>query len=1100
MAIMKKLFCLLCATAFLTHGIVQASDRPSTPEVNDIQQQGRVSGVVSDNDGPVIGASVAVKGSTIGVITDVDGKFTLNNVPQNSTIVISYVGYVPQEIKYTGQSSLNINMQVDANLLQETVVTAMGIPREKKTLGYAVSSIKGEDLTLAGVTSNPLAAIYGKAAGVGVAANSSGPTGGINIKIRGASHLDSGSNTRPLFVVDGVPIYDTESSMATRGYDPYNSFDYGSGINDINPEDIESMEILKGAKATVLYGSNAANGVVLITTKKGQGTRGLGVQLDIRHEWQEPVSYIDFQNEYGSGTTPDALDVNENRLVSSPYNWGTKFDGREIEYWDGSKRKYLPYKDNFKDIWNTGSYTNMTVALQGGNEMGNMRLAYTNSDYDGMLANAIQRKHSFSFAGQMRVSKLTTLEVTSNLYKVKTQNRRPNVYGLMSTGNNRDYDYQTLASSYVGENGYKNKDVFNSTLPKYQKELAELLWRQDMNRNIDEKTHLISSVVGTFKLHPLFSLRTTAGIDYTQTDYTRKEKVTEIEPELLGGKYRFDTDQNQVYTLNAMLTFDKSFINDRLRVTALAAGEYKGEKGYNIYVSTFGPFNNPDWYALDNTHDWPSFDARGHVYGHRRYRQSTYSAFGNVTASWDDKYYLELSGRNDWTSILERGNNSYFYPGISFNWNFDRDLNQDWLDFGNLRLAWADVGRPGTRYFGNNILNMGTIGNSDIPSVEVPSSLFSGSLKPERKRELEFGLEARFFDLQRLQVDMAYYTGNTYDMIMAVPLTGTTGFGSIRINAGKVKHYGYELALKGAILADKKKTYRWDVGINFANQFSEVVSLYPGIKQLVVDPGKQGWSVLATEGEKTNQVWARDYMKDENGNRIVGADGLYSMDASSRIPIGNSQPDLLGGFFTNFYYKNFQMNVGFDFSYGGRLISMSNYYLLASGSVKETLRGRDEAYGGLAYYVKDGNKIKWEHNKPTPGGETLYHDGIVLDGVMWDEASQSYVKNETLGSVQSYWRQLWHDNDNSYLQPDFIYKNNYIKLREISLSYTLPKKIVEAVKLQKVSLSLTARNLFYLYKSIKNIDSEGTQGTNTIVEYSIFPAQRSWGFGINVSF
>jgi len=1100
MAIIKKFFCMLLLSAFFANGIAYASNAPDSPEINEVQQQGRLTGTVTDEDGAVIGASVAVKGTTTGTVTDINGKFTLNNVPRNATIVISYIGYIPQEIKYTGQNNLDIRLEVDATMLQETVVTGYGIARDKKTLGYAVSSIKGDELTLSGITSNPLAAIYGKAAGVGVAASSSGPTGGINIKIRGASHLDSGSNTRPLFVVDGVPIYDTESSMATRGYDPYNSFDYGSGINDINPEDIESMEILKGAKATVLYGSNAANGVVLITTKKGQGTRGLGVQLAYRYEWQEPVNYIDFQNEYGSGTSPDDLKINENRIVSSSYNWGPKFDGSEIEYWDGSKRKYQPYKNNYDDIWSTGGFSNLTIALQGGNEKGNMRLSYTNSDYSGIIENHYQRKHSFSFAGQMNVSKLTKLEVTTNLYKVKTQNRYPNVYGLMSAGINRDYDYQTLADSYINEEGYKNIDVFNSTLPKYQKELAELLWRQKMNRNIDDKTHLISTVSGTFQLHPLFALKTMAGIDFTQTDYTRKEKVTAVEPEIAGGKYRFDTNQNQIFTLNAMLTFDKSFINDRLRITAFAAGEYKGEKGYDIYASTFGPFNNPDWYALNNMHEWPSFDTRGHVYGHSRYRQSTYSAFGNVTASWDDKYYLEISGRNDWTSILQRGNNSYFYPGISFNWNFDQDINQPWLNYGNLRVSWADVGRPGTRYFSNNILNMGTIGNSDIPSVEVPNSLFSGVIKPERKRELEFGLDARFFDLQRLQVDFSYYTGNTYDMIMAVPLTPTTGFGSIRINAGKVKHWGYELMLKGAILADKKKTYRWDIGVNFANQFSKVESLYPGITEIVTDPGRQGWSIRAKEGERTNQIWATDYLRDDNGNRIVGDDGLYTMNPDEKISLGNSQPDIMGGIFTDFYYKNFNVHVGLDFSYGGRVISMSNYYLLASGTVKETLANRDESKGGLAYYIADGKKIKWEHNKATPNGETLYHDGMILNGVMWDEESKTYVKNENIGSTQSYWRQLWHDNDNSYLQPDFIYKNNYIKLREISLAYTLPKKISDAIKLQKVTFSLTARNLFYLYKSIKNIDSEGTQGTNTIVEYSNFPTQRSWGFGVNVSF
>ena len=269
-----------------------------------------INGTVTDtNNETVIGATITVKGNTsLGTVTDIDGNYTLRNVPGNATLQFSYVGMATLSVPVEGRTTINVKMETDTEVLDEIVITALGIPRERKSLGYAVSSIKGDELIMAGVPTNPLASIYGKAPGAGLTASSSGPTGGINIKVRGASQLESSSTTRPLFVVDGVPIYDKESSMETRGYDPFNSFDYGAGINDINAEDIESMEILKGAKASVLYGSAGANGVVLITTKKGAHTRGLGVTLSLNHTWEEPVSFIDFQNEYGSGGNAYSLD------------------------------------------------------------------------------------------------------------------------------------------------------------------------------------------------------------------------------------------------------------------------------------------------------------------------------------------------------------------------------------------------------------------------------------------------------------------------------------------------------------------------------------------------------------------------------------------------------------------------------------------------------------------------------------------------------------------------------------------------------------------------------------------------------------------------
>ncbi|MDR1502749.1 MAG: SusC/RagA family TonB-linked outer membrane protein [Prevotella sp.] len=1055
-------------------------------------------GTVTDTNGePLPGVSIVEKGKpTNGTMTDVDGKFSLK-VTSGAILNISFLGFEKQEVK--AGIDMNIVLKEQDNVLDDVVVTALGISRDKKSLGYAISSIKGDDLMVAGVPSNPLAAIYGKASGVGLAASASGPTGGINIKVRGATQLETSSSTRPLFVVDGVPIYDRETSMATKGYDPFNSFDYGAGINDINAEDIESMEILKGAKASVLYGSAGANGVVLITTKKGASTRGLGVTLSLNHTFEEPVSFIDFQNEYGSGANAYSLETNDNNIVSDYRNFGPKFDGREITYWDGSKRKYQAYQDNYNDLFRSGSTNNLQIAIAGGNEKGNMRFAYTNYQFDGLMQNHWQKKHTLSFAGQMNISPFAKMELTANLYKVQTHNRYPNIYSLMSTGFNRDYDYQTIANSYLTSDGYK-ADLGEAGLPGSQTQIANILWQQRQNSNLDDKTHLISSIRNTFQFHPLISLVTLAGIDYTQTDYTRKDKVTAIEPTVKGGKYRFDTDQHSMYNLQANLNYDQSFLNDNLRITAIAGGEFRNAKDYNIYTSTYGNLSYPDWYSLNNGPDWPGVGERDKVLGHERGQESMYSAYASVTASWKDRYYLEIQGRNDWASTLPKGNNSYFYPGISFNYNFSEDIRIPQLQFGKVRLAWADVGRPATRYFALRQYTLTTIPNTEAQTVTPPTELFSGNIKPERKREFEIGTNLRFFPQNRIEFEFSYYNSTIYDQIMGIPLTSATGYDKIKINAGKVKNYGYEVLLKGAILA--QKDYRWDVTLNLANQFSKVDELYGGITRHIL-ASNNGWQVVAETGKRAGEIMTYDYLRTSDGQRIVGADGLYQLDKDAGFKtVGNVNPSLIGGIATDFYYKNLNVHIGMDYSFGSRLISMSNYYLLGTGTVKKTLANRDEASGGIPYYIDGGNKrIRLDsHSSPVPADSKdgrIYHDGMILDGVK--KEGDKYVKNDVIVPVSTYWGTFIHDMQDN-LQPDFIYKNNYLKMREIALSYTLPKKISEKAKLQKVTLTLTGRNLFYLYKSIPNIDSESLQGTNNYVEYSVFPMHRSWGFGINVSF
>jgi iron complex outermembrane receptor protein len=1072
--------------------------------VEDVQQQKKLTGTVNDAGGPVIGATVSIKGTATGVMTDVDGKFTLNNVPDNATIVISSIGYVVKEVKYTGQASLDIVLETDVTSLDEVVVTALGIKHDTRALGYAISSVRGEDLIKAGVPINPLTALYGKAAGVGIQATAAGPMGGIKVNVRGSQGLDSSSGTRPLFVVDGVPIYDTESSMASRGYDPLNSFDYGSAVNDINSEDIESMEILKGAKASVLYGSRGANGVVLITTKNGAGTRGLGVQLSYGLETEVPYQLIKFQNEFGSGTNEYSMSYADNaqtirRVVSSRFSFGPKFDGSPIMFFDGTTRKYEAYKDNYMAPFQNGSTSSFSAAVQGGTEKANMRLSLSNYIYDGTMPNQGQIKNTLSFNGQMVVSPLARFEFVQNLYNIKSTNRRPNLQRLISYGAyNRDYDIETAMNSYKDADGYRvalkglsNLDDTGWGWPSAFAGDADgffsMLWNNNENRNRDNRMHSVTSAKAFFSPLPYLTLTLQGGLDYTDTEYIKNNKIERKDPDTgqtEGGLFRYSRDRNKIQNYDAFLSFDKKF-KDTWNVYAMIGASYRNENYTSVGVGTYGGLKFPDWWMLDNGKEWPSTNNNISSYG--KSGESMYSVFGQATLSYNMEYVLEFQARNDWTSTLPVQNRSYFYPGASLIWNFTERFQIPNINYGKLRLSWADTGRPASRYYAYKAYSMGTLDppNGNVNDVTGPADLFSGDLKPERKREFETGFNLRLFPQNRLEVDFAYYNSTFYDQIMGVPLSSTTGSTLIRINAGEINNQGLEFFIKGSPV--KTSFFTWELSLNLAKQWDKIIHLYPGITQ--VNSSASGIYNRAEEGERMGQLWMQDYVKDDKGNRIVSNTGLYQISdkPEDQICVGSINPDVYGGLTSNFYFQGnwgmLNVMAGIDFKYGGKVMSYTNYYLMGNGVSEETLKYRDTAHGGLTWTETLADGTTRER-----------HDGLILPGVKADG-----TPNDIIVSAYSYYSSYGRD-DSNYWSPDLIKDNNYIKFRELSLNYTFAKKISSILRLQKLSVGLTARNLFYIYKSIPHIDAEAVLGTNSWIENSNYPASRTYGFKVNVSF
>lgn len=1085
--------------------------------------QKTVTGTVTESSGlPLPGVSVTEKGTKNGTATNISGKFTIS-VKDGAVLVFSSIGMATKEVTVGASSVVNVTMSDNAEGLEEVAVTALGVKRDRKALGYATSTVKGDDLVKAGVTQNPFVALYGKAAGVGINIGSGGPTGGVNVRIRGAAGLSTNTNTRPLFVVDGVPLFDEKTDMASRGFDPLNSFDYGSGINDLNAEDIESIEILKGAKATVLYGSQALNGVVLITSKSGKKTKGFGITVSQQVTFDKPFTYIDFQNEYGTGTTQrlaasDSTLLRGTRVRKLPisrFSFGPKFDGSQVMLYDSVMGPYQAYPNNFVDFFRTAISPRTNVAISGGGQFGSVRASYTNNTYKDVLEGFNQKNNSLSFNGNFNISPFAVIELNSNLYSIKTKNRRPNIQGWVAAGLNRDYDYNWLKGFYRDGDGYRRDlDPYGlaATSPgTWVGQVAGILWDQNDNSDTDSKFHIINSLRATLMFTKELSLISQASIDYTNTDYVTENKIVRLVPSRQGGKYNWNKRNTTLQNYQSMLKYDKNITED-LNVFVLGGGAYQRITENQMYVGT-GEMGllYPDWFSINNADltKWPGSSDRGKVQGLTRGSNRLYSVFGSATMSWKGTYYLELQGRNDWSSTLPKENRSYFYPGASLTWNFTNDFTVPKLDYGKLRLGWADVGgdawiATGDRYFADPSYRLEQLPYPNGPVViDAPSALFGDPLKPFRKREFEIGFDTRWFKQNAIEFNFSFYNSNTYNQILSLDISPATAYRSFRVNTGNTRNWGYEVFIKGSALATSK--YRWDLSFTAANQLSKIVKLADGITTQVIS-ANGGIRTVAEEGKRHGELQGFDYKRDPDGNQVVDANGRYVLDVSKFKTLGNINPKLFGGLSSDFFFQGFNFHIGLDYKFGGTVFSYSNNYLMGNGVIKASLPFRDESQGGLAYYIDNtsGKTVPWQHNQPAPAAakdKIIYHDGVILNGMkeVSNGGNVTYVKNDIITSAVGYYQSYISDNSTSW-PPDRLFKNDYIKLREISLEYTLPKRISDKLKLQKLSVTAAARNLGYLHKTLPNVDAEAALGAQGYIENSFYPAVRSFSLGLNVSF
>ena len=1088
-------------------------------DVKITQQSETATGTVVDAMGPVIGASVVVKGTTNGVITDFDGNFSIPNVKKGDILEISFVGYATKEVAWNG-TPLNVTLEEDTQQLEEVVVTALGIKREKKALGYSVSSVKAEEITQAGTPMNAMSALYGKTSGLQLQSTASGPSGGMNIKVRNAVSMNESSSTRPLIVVDGIPIHDENSGQTQNSR---TGGDRGTGINDINPEDIASIEILKGAKAAVLYGSEGANGVMLITTKTGS-KKGLGIDFGISHTWNMVAYYPEYQNEFGSGSSAGTAALAEiskdgffmredpatGQMVESLWrggsaNFGPRLDGRDLLWYDNSYRAYTAKKNNLKDMYRTGGQTNVNVALSNGGEIGSFRLSYNYRDYQSVAVGAENDAHSFSFSGDLKANDFVKIRVNTNYSRTEDLNAPYQIQDLNSYGIPREIDVKDIkralfAETAAGYNPFAQDDI--RTLAPYTSYISQYYWSQLKNENLFTRNHLIQSINLDVTFNDKFSWTTLGGMDWTVSEQEIKQHVSKpLSQENKQGYYGIENKRNTVFYGQTSFNYNQTFA-EKWDVSAMIGGAVKRNmfESQNQYIME--TFSIENWFSLNNTRE--DFGARS---SRQRGKDLLLSVFASAQLAYANQLYLEIQARNDWSSILPPENNSYFYPGVSLSWIFTETFQIPSMNFGKVRASWADVGRPGPRYYGNVDFSLGSYGGSPTMGMGtyLPPADFAGSnggfpvanLKPERKREFEIGFETSFLPGNRINVDFSWFKSNTYNQIITLPVPSSSGVNEVRLNAGDIGQNGMELAINTKPIVTKDFT--WDLGLNLSNYTTKIKKLAKGVTRQMLWGGT-GANIVAPENGEYGEIWINPYKVDDKGNRIVNqGTGVWEFDTSRYIKVGKITPDIIGGITTGLTYKDFSLNAVFDFQFGATMVSQTNMYMLGNGTSKESLKYRDEARGGLPYYVNlEGQRILLDSHSAAVPADSYYpfilHDGVITEGVTPDGK-----KNEKLITAEQYYQNLYWQGY-SALSEDRIYKSDYIALRSLSLSYNLPKKWIEKAGIQNARLNVYANNLCYIYKDIPNVTPESTLGTNSMTEFTTLPGIRSIGFGINVSF
>ncbi len=1052
--------------------------------------QTRVAGKVIDDQGESLpGVNIVVAGTQQGTVTDGDGNYSMA-APSDGTLVFSFIGYLDQRVVVGNQSTINVTLEADIQQLQEVVVSALGIERETKALQSSVTQVDGENFTMARENS-VINSLAGRVAGVNVSKVGSGPAGSTRVVIRGAKTLGSNTN-QPLYVVDGVPMTNNNAGQAGL----WGGADQGDGMSSINPDDIESTTILKGAGAAALYGSRAANGVILITTKKGGARKGIGVEFNSNYVFEQINDLRDFQTSHGSGALVGA--TLEERVATKATNpndpadltnafsgwgrqaWGPRFDGSDVLHWDGVVRDYSYQGDQWDRFFETGYTATNSLAFSGGNELQNFRFSVADLRSESVLPNSGFDRFNASLSTDSKFGKKVTLSA-SILYSHEEAKNRPRVSDSPGNGVLSMYYIpgDMNITDYIGD---PNKPgavpseqqqidqgitIIDGKSPGEEFQQSTNLWGQNpywatsQFQNSDDRDRIISNARLRYDITDFLFVQARAGIDWsTLRNTTLTPQGTGYQR---GGSMRERETRVREVNLEYLVGFNKTF--DKIGVNAFVGGNRMRAEWEQIDANGNG-FNVPFFAAINN--------AQQRNFGFGFSQSGINSIFASGEVSWNGFLFVTGTWRRDWFSQLNPDNNSIDYPSVGASFVFSDAIGNlpKFLSFGKIRASYAEVGNA------NSVNAFGTRLTYSLrnPHLGRPLATFSSAnsnngnlpnanLVPFTSRELEFGFDVRFFD-NRLGVDFTYYDQKTTDDILNAGISRASGFGSTSVNLGEITNKGIELLLYGTPL---QGDLTWNVSLNFAKNDNEVVSLIEGQDRLFVEePRTRTAQVFHVVGQPYGEILGLTQKRSPSGELVFDENGTPITDNEFRR-IGNGVADFTGGINNDLSWRNFNLGVLIDFKSGGDIYSGTNVRMTQAGFTEQTLLGRE-------------------------GEAPLVVTGVIETA---PDVFEPFNKTLTPGEAQNYWNQL-----GNRAQENFIYDASFVKLRQIVLGYALPRAWLDRTPLQSLTLSFVGRNLAIIHKNTPNIDPESVYSSSNAqgLDYFGFPSTRTYGFNLRAKF
>ncbi|MEP7231402.1 MAG: SusC/RagA family TonB-linked outer membrane protein [Ginsengibacter sp.] len=1101
------------------------------------QEQKTIIGTLTDDaSGKAIpSATVTIKGTNIATTTDPNGNFRIRTNIANPTFVFTSVGYDPKEIEYSGNDNVAIGLTSKNAALTEVVVTALGVKKQKRELGYSVTELKGSEIAKTNEV-NPINALQGKVAGVQIDQGAGGLFGNSKIVIRGNSTL--GTNNQPIFVIDGV-IMDNGVFNGTGR-------DFGNDFKNLNTEDFESVSVLKGSAAAALYGSRAINGVILITTKKGSARKGIGVSVTQSVNILDPYAGPDFQNEFGGGTVgafftdnrepnykPDeswttkvfpidpitGLPYIDRQIYRELENWGPRMQGQDVTNYDGTPTNYVPHPNNFLDAFQKGFGSNTNVAMDGGSEKSTFRLSYNHNEGKGIVPNNKLSKDAFDIRATQQLTKWLSVDAGVAYSNFEGRNP-PRLGGLDAFASDnfgklftwilpRNYDtkYWMQKEHYTSILGGA-PDLNDPNEPNKSPESR--FWFQLFENNYLQKEQLLRGRLSvTANLNSWAKLVLEGNINNIYIK--RENKELGQQKDFRGGLYGLGFENRESKFLKAILMMNKE-INKDFSVSGYVGAELQRFTNTFEYTETRGGLNYPGNYYITNSVNPPFTD------GGISSRKSFNSLYASADFSYKNLLYLQATWRGDWSSALTyidgSGNNFYNYPAASLSWIFTESFKSlpSWLTYGKLRANVAALGADTDPF----TINPGFVfsGFSNANGVQVPTSTYSSlnalqpDLKPARKISKEVGAEVRFLD-NRLGFDVSLYQDNTKNQILRIGTPDVSGVNSILINAGNIQNKGIELSIDATPV--KTKNFSWNTALNYSRNRNKIVELYPGVKEYNLGANIGEISTWAVEGASYGVLRTTIHSSPDpkTGKPILNwrSDARAAFPARSNViqDVGDINAKFRGGWDNTFTYKNFSLNVLFDAKIGGDFVLLTYRYGTHTGVFPNTLKGRDAEHGGITW------TSAWD-------GKT-YDDGIIPDGTFREGQMVTLPDGSQVNVGGLNYQEAY---DKGYVEPThlpqfsyrygssstgvsdyWVLKNSWISLRQVAFSYTFSKKIAEKLKLNGLSLSAIGRDLLYVYQTLPyNYNPASNNSNNTAFsgEEGFLPKTRSITFTLRGSF